>query len=65
MEYHIEKRKLQTSRDYSTLSFLELLDELQKACKDLAQYREKMVQECNKIRQEQKAKFERNWEDIK
>lgn len=41
-----------TSKDYSKLSFLELIIELERACQDLADYRKQMVAECNAIRRE-------------
>lgn len=45
-------RKYKTSKDYSLLTFPELLDELKAACQDLIDYRKQMVQECNAIRKE-------------
>lgn len=45
-------RKFKTSKDYSKLSFPELLHELALACEDINAYRKKMVKECNLIRKE-------------
>ncbi len=45
-------RKFKTSRDYSQLTFPELLAELALACKDINDYRKQMVKECNAIRKE-------------
>lgn len=56
--------KFKTSKDYSKLSFPELLQELTLACIDIARYKKQMIEDCNRLRKEQKEKFGRNWEDL-